>query len=444
LDGVYAALARVPLFGNVQQRGLKIKRLGGGLTNVTYKVTVGGAATPGELDADPWLLNVENGTIDLGTGELRKHKRENMITKLAPVTYDPEASARRFERFLRKVLVDDEMVGFVRRFAGYSLTGSTRERVFAILWGSGKNGKSTLIELLRDALGDYARNTDVETILRKRYSGVNNDVAALKGARFVSAAEVEQGRALAESKVKNLTGSDTVTARFLFAEPFDFRPEFKLWLSTNNKPMVYGQDDAIWDRIRLIPFTQRFEGEKADPKLPDALRAELAGVLAWLVRGCLEWQREGLGEPEGVKKATEGYRAEMDMFAAFREECCVTGQNLWVEFKRLYAAWEEWCVENHEEPGSSKRFAATLTERGYEAAKGTNNVAIRKGIGLLHDGGSPNRIIDPKPEPEPDPPEPPPGGEGIDNSVTDPGPIDNSQNPCKSRDSGGTIIDNYR
>ena len=237
---------------------------------------------PDDLDADPWILNVQNGTIDLRTGALRPHRHEDLITKVVPVEYDPDAHAPRFAQFLREIFDGDEdLISFVRRFAGYSLTGSTAERAFAILHGSGKNGKTTLVELLRDVLGNYAINTDTETILRKKYTGVGNDVAALKGARFVSAAEVEQGRALAEAKVKNLTGTDTVTARFLFAEPFDFRPEFKLWLSTNNKPIIRGTDDAIWDRIRLIPFTRRFKGRDADTRLPEKLRAEMPGVLRW-------------------------------------------------------------------------------------------------------------------------------------------------------------------
>ena len=228
---------------------------------------------PEELDRDPWLFNCENGTIDLRCGEIREHRREDLLTKLAPVHYDPDAEAPRFDRFLREVFDGDEiLIAFVRRFAGYSLTGSVEERVFAILHGRGKNGKSTLVELMQHVLGNYSTTTDTETILAKRYQGVGNDVAALKGARLVSAAEVEQDHRLAESKVKTLTGNDTVSARFLYAEPFTFKPEFKLWLSTNNKPVIRGTDDAVWDRVRLIPFEQRFVGDRCDPKLPERLR----------------------------------------------------------------------------------------------------------------------------------------------------------------------------
>jgi len=360
---------------------------------------------PDELDTEALLLNAENGTIDLRTGELLKHRRENLITKLAPVPYDPDARAPRFLQFLSEIFEgDEELIAFVQRFAGYSLTGSTQERVFAILHGSGKNGKSTLVELLRDVMGDYARNTDTETILRKRYSGVGNDVAALKGARFVSAAEVEQGRALAESKVKNLTGRDTVTARFLFAEPFDFKPEFKLWLSTNNKPIIHGDDDAIWDRIRLIPFTQRFEGVRADAELPEKLRGEAAGVLAWMVRGCLEWQRQGLGQPERVRNATADYRSEMDVLAAFIEDRCVVHPNAKVGSTPLYNAYRDWCDGSGEDRMKQTKFSLRLKERGFRKKK--VQTVTWYGIGLRDD------------RPDPDPDE---GGSDLEGSGGDQG-----------------------
>ncbi len=177
-----------------------------------------------ELDADPWVINCQNGTLDLRTGKLEPHNPADLITKMAPVDYDSDADCPRFKQFLKEILVEEAVIDFVRRYSGVTLTGITRERLFAILHGTGKNGKTTLIELLQDVMGDYATNTDTETILQKRYSGVGNDVAALRSARFVSAAEVEQGRRLAETKVKQLTGNDTVTARFLFGEPFNFRP----------------------------------------------------------------------------------------------------------------------------------------------------------------------------------------------------------------------------
>jgi putative DNA primase/helicase len=322
-----------------------------------------------ELDRDPWLVNCQNGTLDLRAGRLRPPDPADRITKIVPVEYDTDAPCPRFRRFLKETLVDNAVIRFVKRYAGYTLTGVTRERILAILHGSGKNGKTTLVELFHEVLGDYARNTDVETLLIKKYQGVGNDVAALKGARFVSAAEVERGRRLAESKVKQLTGRDTVTARFLFGENFDFKPEFKLWLSTNNKPVIQGTDDAIWDRLRLIPFTQRFEGEKADAKLADKLREERAGVFAWMVEGCLEWQEHGLEEPDKVREATKQYREEMDTLAAFIEDRCVLGEGLIAPATPLYKQYQLWCDDAGEKPETQKMFGMRLRDRGFENGK---------------------------------------------------------------------------
>jgi putative DNA primase/helicase len=327
-----------------------------------------------ELDRAPWLVNCQNGTLDLRTGRLKDHDPTDRITKIVPVGYDLGASCPRFLRFLKETLVDDAVITFVKRYSGYTLIGVTRERLLAILYGFGKNGKTTLVELLRDVMGDYATNTDTETLLMKRYQGVGNDVAALKGARFVSAAEVEQGRRLAESKVKQLTGRDTVTARFLFGEPFNFTPEFKLWLSTNNKPVIQGTDDAIWDRIRLIPFTQRFDGARQDPKLPEKLRGEMAGVLAWMVEGCLEWQEHGLGEPESVRAATDQYRAEMDTLAAFLDEECVVARDSRVLAERLYQSYAMWCDKSGERKEPKKAFVGKLQERGFKRRRETAGV----------------------------------------------------------------------
>jgi putative DNA primase/helicase len=327
-----------------------------------------------ELDRDPWLINCQNGTLDLRTGKLKAHDPADRITKIVPVDYDPDAPCPRFKQFLKEALVDEAVIKFVKRYSGYTLTGITRERLLAILYGFGKNGKTTLVELLHEVLGDYARNTDVETLLIKKYQGVGNDVAALKGARFVSAAEVEKGRRLAESKVKQLTGRDTVTARFLFGENFDFKPEFKLWLSTNNKPVIQGTDDAIWDRIRLIPLTQRFDGNKADPKLPDKLRHEIAGVFAWMVEGCLEWQEHGLQEPKTVTDATKQYREEMDTLASFLDEVCVMGSHYRVLAERLYQRYAMWCDNSGERKDPKKAFVARLEERGFERRRETAGV----------------------------------------------------------------------
>ena len=321
--------------------------------------------SPDELDADPWLLNTKTGTIDLRTGELREHRREDLITKLAPVEYDPSAAAPALEAFLERVLPGEDLRGFVQRAAGYSATGDTSEQCMFIHHGPGANGKSTFQEAVSAALGDYAMRTPTETLLVKRAGGVPNDVARLKGARFVTASETEEGRRLAESLVKDLTGQDTISARFMWAEWFDFKPTHALHLSTNHKPEIRGTDAAIWRRIRLIPWAVTIPAAEQDKKLPEKLRGELPGVLAWIVRGCSEWLREGLKAPEEVRQATRAYRAEMDVLAAFLADCCQRGDGEGAFAGELWGAWKRWCEETGEQVGTQKRFGGQLAERGF-------------------------------------------------------------------------------
>jgi putative DNA primase/helicase len=321
--------------------------------------------SPDELDADPWLLNTKNGTIDLRTGQLRDHKREDLITKLAPVEFATNAEAPAWEAFLERVLPGEELRRFVRRAAGYSATGNTSEQCMFIHHGPGANGKSTFQETVSAALGDYAMRTPTETLLVKRPGGVPNDVARLKGARFVTASETEEGRRLAESLVKDLTGQDTISARFMWAEWFDFKPTHALHLSTNHKPEIRGTDAAIWRRIRLVPWAVTIPPAEQDKKLPEKLRDELPGVLAWIVRGCAEWQREGLRAPEEVRQATQAYRAEMDVLAAFLADCCLRAADEEAFAGELWGAWKRWCEEAGEQAGSQKRFGGRLAERGF-------------------------------------------------------------------------------
>ncbi len=231
--------------------------------------------------------------------------------------------------------------------------------------GPGANGKSTFQETIAAALGDYAMRTPTETLLVKRAGSVPNDVARLKGARFVTASETEEGRRLAESLVKDLTGQDTISARFMWAEWFDFKPTHALHLSTNHKPEIRGTDPAIWRRIRLIPWAVTIPPDEQDKKLAEKLRSELPGILAWVVRGCSAWLREGLKAPEEVRQATRGYRAEMDVLAAFLADCCSRDGDEEAFAGELWGAWKHWCEETGEQAGSQKRFGGRLAERGF-------------------------------------------------------------------------------
>jgi putative DNA primase/helicase len=325
--------------------------------------------SPEELDARPWLLNVQNGTVDLRSGILRPHRQEDLITKLAPFEYDPDATAPTWEAFLEQILPDEELRAFVQRAVGYSATGDTSEQCMFINHGAGANGKSTFQEAIAAALGDYAMRAPTEMLLARRTSGIPNDVARLKGARFVAASETEEGRRLAESLIKDLTGQDTITARFMRAEWFDFKPTHKLWLSTNHKPEIRGTDNAIWRRIRLIPWTVTIPPEEQDKKLPAKLRDELPGILAWIMQGCLDWQRNGLRPPEEVRRATGRYRAEMDVLAAFIDGECIVAEHATATAKALYSAYKAWCEEFGERPETQRRFGGRLKERGFENGK---------------------------------------------------------------------------
>ena len=325
--------------------------------------------SPDDLDADPWLLNAPNGTVDLRTGELREHRREDLLTKMAGAEYRPGAEALAWEAFLERVLPGEELRGFVRRAAGYSATGDTSEQCMFINHGPGANGKSTFQEVLAAALGDYATRTPTETLLAKHAGGVPNDVARLKGARFVTASEAEEGRRLAESLVKDLTGQDTISARFMRAEWFDFKPTHKLWLGTNHKPEIRGTDPAIWRRIRLIPWGVVIPAAEQDRKLAENLRAELARVLAWAVAGCLEWGLGGIRAPAEVRKATRQYRVEMDVIGAFLQDECKVGAGLKAAFTDLYERYEQWCEEGGEKAETRRKFNARLKERGQFEAR---------------------------------------------------------------------------
>ena len=337
---------------------------------------------PDQLDRDKWLLNVDNGTLDLRTGELREHRREDLITKLAPVPYDPEAKAPLFEKFLNDIFAgNQDVIRFVQRGTGYALTGDTSEQCLFIAWGDGENGKSTLIETILSILGDYAMFTPPETLLAKRHDGIPNDLARLKGARFVAAVETEEGKYLAESRIKQMTGGDTISARFMRGEWFDFKPEFKCFLATNHKPAIRGTDHAIWRRIRLVPFSVRIPSDKQDKHLKEKLSEELPGVLAWAVRGCFDWQNDGLRPPDEVTQATAAYRDENDQVGRFVGECCVIGEYFQAKARPLYQEYRRWATEVGEEILTETAFARRLAERRFEKKRRkTGNVYI--GIGL--------------------------------------------------------------
>ncbi|HAH86004.1 MAG TPA: hypothetical protein DCL60_01375 [Armatimonadetes bacterium] len=350
-----------------------------------------------ELDSDPWLLNCLNGTLDLQTGELRPHKREDMITRQVPIAFNPSAECPRWELFLREVFAGDtELIGFVQKAAGYSLAGDTREQCFFILHGNGSNGKSVFLSIIQSVLGEYSAVTGTDTLMEKPTGTIPNDIARLKGMRLVTASETTAGKRLAEGLVKQLTGSDKMSARFLHQEYFEFKPEFKLWLACNHLPRIDGADHAIVRRIKLIPFSVKFSNPKESPippymdsELPAKLQNELEGILRWMVEGCLKWQAEGLGFPKAISIATGNYKADMDSLGAFIAECCVTLPHAQVKASDLYSTYTEWCKINSETPMPKRTFGIKIGERGsYLSKRGTGGCNIWCGIGIASDGGN--------------------------------------------------------
>lgn len=348
---------------------------------------------PKEMNANPWLFNCNNGTIDLRSGELRPPRREDLITSKAEVDYDPDAPCEKWEEFLFQIMDYEQrpdtaqrMVFFLQQALGYSLTGDCREECLFILWGGGANGKSTLVNTISELLGDYSRNTPVESLLSRPKGGeIPTDIARLDGPRFVTSSEVDRGRRLAESLVKALTGRDTITARYLYGEFFDFVPQFKLWLSTNNKPVIKGADDAIWRRIMFLRFPVHIPREQRDGELKSKLLAEGPGILAWMVRGCLDWQQHGFNVPPEVIADLAEYRNEMDVLAEFIEDKCNVHPNEWATSSDLYEAYVDWAEEaglKDKEVLKQRTFGSCLSERGFLRDRGAKGTRIWRGINL--------------------------------------------------------------
>jgi putative DNA primase/helicase len=331
---------------------------------------------PEELDTDPWLLNVRNGTVDLRTGRLLPHRRENLITKLTDVEYDEAASCPRWEQFLDEIMLGNKnLVRFLQRAAGMSLTGDVSDHVLLVLYGTGRNGKSTFLNTLLAVMGDYGMQAMPDLLMAKYNDRHPTELADLFGKRLVVSIESEQGRRLAETLVRQLTGGDKIRARRMREDAWEFHPTHHLWMATNHKPVVRGTDVAIWSRLKLIPFSAQFlDGDpKQDKHLYQKLLNELPGILRWCVEGCLAWQKEGLGVPAEVKAATEDYRAEQDVIAAFLADCCVRGPLAKVAVKDVYKAYTQWCEENGERPVAQRELSSRLIERGFDRYRGGPN-----------------------------------------------------------------------
>jgi len=334
----------------------------------------------GDLDVDPLLLNVTNGTVDLRTGVLHEHRAEDLLSKQTNFAYDERALCPLWEAFVLQVMGGDEgMVAFLQRALGYSITGLTDEQVLFFLYGDGANGKSVFVEVVMEVFGPYGQKAPTEMLVERRFSAIPNDIARLAGARLAVAAEASEGVALDEARVKDLTGGDKLVARFMRQDLFQFDPTHTLWAYGNHIPLIRGTDDGIWRRLQIVPFDVSIPEERRDPMLKQKLLSEGAGILRWIVEGSLGWQRVGLQTPEKVKRLSRAHRVEMDQTRRFLDEACEIGDDLEEESGAVYDAYVRWCHECGEEPVTKAMLGRKLNELGYRDRR-TNSARYRVGL----------------------------------------------------------------
>lgn len=316
-----------------------------------------------DFDVDFSLINVQNGYIDLNTGELNEHTREKMFTKISNTEYTDKADAPLWESFLHDIFLGDvELIKFMQRAVGYSLSGFTSEQVMFVLYGNGRNGKSVFIDVLNEVFGSYATNIRPQAIMASKFSGSSGptpEIAKLDGARFVTTTEPNEGDRFDEGLLKQLTGGDMVSARKLHENEFEFVPQLKLWMATNHKPYVRGTDDGIWRRFVIIPFNKQIPLHQVDKNLLFKLKKELPAIMKWCVDGYTEWKKIGLAEPEVVRRERDEYRNEMDPIEMFIEECCVK-RNTDVSASVLFKAYDNWAKENNQYRMNSTKFGKEM------------------------------------------------------------------------------------
>ncbi len=367
------------------RKHIKASRSNKSKTNMLKEVQHNMPIMPFQLDKHKMAFNVPNGTLSLKSGQLVPAKRDYFITKFSPVEFPvwrnteltadssgdilrqtDNADCPMWRRFLDDIFGGDrELIRYIQKAVGYSMTGDTSEQCVFFLYGTGRNGKSTFLDVLREIFGDYVSNIQPETIMVKNSmgNGINSDIARLKGARMVTTVEPNEGVRLNEGLIKQLTGDDAVTARKLYGNEFEFKPEFKLWMATNHKPIIRGTDDGIWRRIHMIPFTVQIPVDKVDRQLKSKLEREYPAILRWAVEGCLLWQREGLKQPRAVLDMTREYRREMDVISGFLDDRCEVGEGFSAKSSELYAAYSAWCEANTEFKMSNTKFSVEMDKR---------------------------------------------------------------------------------
>ena len=317
------------------------------------------------FDNDFNLFNVQNGFINLIKGQLSEHERSNYFTKISNVEYTDKADCPKWDEFLDDIFLgNQELVRFIQRAVGYSLSGHTSEQVLFVLYGNGRNGKSVFLDILNEVFGNYSTNIQPQAIMAsKNNSDASPEIAKLDGARLVTTTEPNEGERFDEGLLKQLTGGDIVSARKLYENEFEFTPQFKLWMATNHKPYVRGRDEGIWRRFVIIPFDKQIPLHEIDRDLTKKLKRELPAIMRWCVDGFLEWQRIGLSEPAIIKEQRDEYRTEMDSISAFIEECCETDYKFKISASELFSAYDNWAKRNNQHKMTNVKFAAEMLKK---------------------------------------------------------------------------------
>lgn len=319
-----------------------------------------------QLDNQPWLFNCANGVLNLRTGELVPHDSSLLLTQCSPTAYSDKAVAPRWKEFLEEAIVDPDTIAWLKRFVGYCMTGIVKEHVLPVLYGKGRNGKSTFIKTICRVFGDdYAGTAPQHFLAVQRGEQHPTRIAELYGKRFMADIETEEGVRLDEAMVKRLTGGDELVARRMREDFWRFMPTHKLLLASNNQPEVRNNDPAIWSRLKLVPFNVSFAGRE-DFDLDAKLNIEAPGILRWAVEGCLEWQQHGLPESPQIARATEAYRSDQDRIADFIATCCVLEADVKVKTEELTRAYVAWCVSQNIRPMDGRPFGKALTDRGFQ------------------------------------------------------------------------------
>lgn len=362
---------------------VKRSRNNAGKEAMTRELKHNVAALPEEFDSDDMLFNTQNGYLDLSNGILNDHDISKMFTRISNTEYTDKIDCSRWELFLNQIFDgNSELIKYIQKAVGYSMTASVKEQVMFILFGNGRNGKSVFLDIIAEIMGSYAMGMQASSLMVKQggSSGHNEDIARLDGARLVTSSEPNEGVRLDEGLIKQLTGGDKVSASFKGGHMFDYKPKYKIWLATNHKPIIRGNDDGIWRRLPLIPFTVQIPLDKVDKTLKEKLMRELPGIMNWAVEGCLAWQREGLNPPADIQKATMEYRQEMDVIGSFIEQCCETGPGYSIGATELFKAYDKWAKDMNEHGFTQTQFGKKVSDK-YEKKKNKGKM-IYRGISL--------------------------------------------------------------